>query len=546
MRRQSDAGGDTLRTAITAAAIVVVAATFAATQWDVASRVGSWLTTATSGPFVRNAVLVLATLGPGVVASVALRGRQRDAGARRELAERSVHDSLTGLPNREQLISMINRGIRTTRDGTTRCAVLFCDLDRFKQVNDTYGHEVGDQLMVAVGERISGLMEDHQWALRYGGDEFVIVAGDLRGPLDAERLAGRLLRALESPFELGIDTVRISASIGVALTERSGSDPHDLLRDADLAMYTAKLEGHNIRMYERTMRGRISRADTVAELASAVEAGELSVWYHPVLSVLDGALAAVRAEVHWHSEDHADLSARELSVALEETGLMVRVGAWCIEQACRDARRWNEVAPNAPAVQVLVPVSTRLLARASFRDQVAEALAVSGARRNQLCLVVGSHSLSGDISDAWTMLRHVRTLGVQVVLDGFGASGSSLGDLREARLDQLCIDPVLVSGLDHEGHGGEDSAIVEHAVALAHQLGVVVTAERVTNAGQLAVLRRLGCDRASGPFVGTALRPEDVELLVPRSLQGLHRRETLGTAQPALPRLRAFGGSADV
>jgi EAL domain-containing protein (putative c-di-GMP-specific phosphodiesterase class I) len=197
--------------------------------------------------------------------------------------------------------------------------------------------------------------------------------------------------------------------------------------------------------------------------------------------------------------------------ALEETGLILPVGAKALEDACRHARVWRDLNPGAPAVQVTVPISARQLAQAGFRDLVAEILGRTGAERSQLCLAVSDGSLADEITEAWTMLRHARVLGVHVALDGFGAGTSSLADLRRARLDQLCLHRSLVAGLDQDA---EDLVIVQNVIALVHQLGMIAIADRVEHASQLARLRQLGCDRAMGPFFGMALAPEEVDLIV--------------------------------
>jgi diguanylate cyclase (GGDEF)-like protein len=533
-------GDDRWSIAIAGSVAAVATAAVLAAGTDLAASVGNWFVT--SAPFAANAVLASVTVGPLAVAIAAICLHQRDAGTRRELARRSSQDALTGLPDRTRLDGLIARAVRTTRDGAHQCAVLFCDLDRFKQVNDAYGHDVGDHLMVAVAERITAELTGPQWAVRYGGDEFVIVAGGLRGAVDAERLAGRIIRSLEQPFELGPDAIRISASIGVALSERGASVDTDLLRDADIAMYHAKSKGSgSVSLFDRTMRGRLSRATASSELEAAVENGEIGVRYAPVMAIQDGALLAVRAELHWEHGAPRRVSPRQLVTALEDTGLIVRVGAWLIEECCRHAQHWRTVRPSQAALQVLVPVPARLLAQASFRDNVAKALAATGTRQNQLGLVVGDHTLDTQITDAWTMLRHVRTLGVRVVLDGFGSGRSSVADLRHARLDQLYLDPELVEGLDHST---EDAAIVTHLIALAHELGIIVTADDITSPSQLAVLRRLGCDRVSGPFLGLALLPDDVDLLLGAPLPPAPPPPQ-DDAQ-LLPRLRVFGGPAEV
>jgi EAL domain-containing protein (putative c-di-GMP-specific phosphodiesterase class I) len=218
------------------------------------------------------------------------------------------------------------------------------------------------------------------------------------------------------------------------------------------------------------------------------------------------------------------------------------VGTWALGEACNDARRWRTLAPNRTPLQVVVPITARQLAQSNFRDVVAATLKSTGIERTQLCLAVGDGSLVDDITDAWTMLRHARTLGVQVALDSFGAEGSTLADLRRVRLDQLWLDRALISGL---GAGSDDTVIVEHLVEMARRLNLITVATAVDNATQLAQLRRLGCDRAQGPFLGVALTVDEIDLLVttdhapddpPVAASPVH-------AVAGLPRLRAYDAS---
>jgi diguanylate cyclase (GGDEF)-like protein len=512
---------------------VVVAVVAVADRGDVAAPLGSWL--AGSDRFAANAVLALFLSAPIGLAALAVVYQHASADAHRELDHRSRHDSLTGLLNRSSLDQAVRRAVRTTRDGVHLAAVLFLDLDRFKQVNDSYGHTVGDELMVAVARRIKAVLGPNHLALRHGGDEFVIVAGSLLSSLEAETLAGRLVRTLEAPFELGLDTVRISVSIGVALSDRCGAGSDGLVDDADLAMYAAKAAGPgSVRVFEPAMRARLSRATAAPRLRAAIDAGELRLRYVPILGIETGALVGVRAEQRWTGSGPAPAAGRQLVDALEDTGLIVVAGNRALREACAQLEAWKAGAPGAVAPQVAVPVSPRQLAQAGFRDFVAHTLGELGTSPSQLCLVVGDRALAHEITDAWTMLRHVRTLGVQVALEGFGAGTSALADLREARVDQLWIHPQLVAGLRP---GSEDEAIVEHVIALAHRLEITVVAEDVETATQHALLRRLGCDRATGPFFGVDLGPDDVELLLPPAPVRPAREEPL---EPRLPRLRTF------
>jgi len=529
---------------VLAAVASAAAAALLATPLGVAGALGRWFDD--SDPLIANVVL-FAVIAPPLTWALLVRRRERKAAsARRELARLSRHDPLTGLSNRAALYDVLARGLRDATHTTVHCAVLFCDLDRFKLVNDTYGHEIGDKLMIAVAGRIKDATGNEGWALRYGGDEFIVVQ-PVAGRNEAERMATRLVNALETPFEIGTDTMRISVSIGVALSDAGSSTPDDLLRDADVAMYQAKATGAgSICVYDQSMRARLSRATAEARLRSAMDKGELQLRYEPVLTVRDGHLAAGRASLHWEDPQRGAVPSKEFMPALEETGLILEVGTWALAQACNDARRWRSLAPDHDPLQVVVPITARQLAQSNFRDLVAAILKNTGVERTQLCLAVGDGSLVNDITDAWTMLRHARTLGVNVALDSFGAEGSTLADLRRVRLDQIWLDHELITGL---GAGSDDAVIVEHLIQMARSLNLVTVATNVDSATQLAILRQLDCDRAQGPFVGLALSTDEIDLLVTSAPAA--PAEPALSASPAhssatvagFPRLRTFGQS---
>ena len=513
-----------------------------ATRAGLAEGLADWFSRA--DPFVANLALTM-LVGPSLlIALVSQRRRRKSIDAQKELSRLSRHDSLTGLPNRTSLATVVGRGMRSVDHHTMYVAALFCDLDRFKVVNDTYGHEVGDQLMVRVARRIQDVVGRQGTAVRYGGDEFIVIQR-VAGRSEAERMAQRLVEAIEVPFEVGMDTMRISVSIGVALSDVNTADADDLVRDADVAMYQAKAAGAGaVCVYDPSIRARLSRSTAESRLRWAIDHHEIRLLYEPVLTVRDGTLVAVRARLDWEDPHRGSVPPREFIPALEETGLILEVGTWALGEACSNARRWRELAPERVPLQVVMPITARQLAQSNFRDLVAAVIEHSGAERAQLCLAVADGSLVDDITDAWTMLRHARTLGVQVALDSFGAGGSTLADLRRARFDQLWVDHALIAGIDA---GSDDAIIVEHLIEMAHRLDLVTIATDVDNATQLATLRRLGCDRAHGPFLGVALTRDEIDLLVTRPVPAPTRptpdpnpAPVASSAVSALSRLRSY------
>jgi EAL domain-containing protein (putative c-di-GMP-specific phosphodiesterase class I) len=295
------------------------------------------------------------------------------------------------------------------------------------------------------------------------------------------------------------------------------------------------------------MRARLSRSTAEARLRWAIDHSEIRLLYEPIVTVRDGTLVAVRARLHWEDPHRGSVPPREFIPALEDTGLILEVGTWALGEVCRNAQRWRALAPERVPLQVIMPITSRQLAQSNFRDLVAAMLSNSGAERTQLCLAVADGNLVDDITDAWTMLRHARTLGVQVALDSFGAAGSTLADLRRARFDQLWLDHALIAGL---GVGSDDAIIVEHLIEMAHRLNLLTIATDVDSATQLAILRRFGCDRAHGPFLGVPLTHEEVDALVaPEEQAPTGLLSAVGPA-PVVPastlrRLRSYGTSSD-
>ena len=520
-------------------------AALVATRAGLAEELAHWFSQA--DPFVANLGLTM-LVGPSLVVALVTRRRHRKAvDAQKELSRLSRHDPLTGLPNRTSLPAVVRRGMRAVDHHTMCVAALFCDLDRFKVVNDTYGHEVGDQLMISVARRIQEVVGRAGTAVRYGGDEFIVIQ-PVAGRSEAERMAHRLVEAIEVPFEVGMDTMRISVSIGVALSDVNTTDADDLVRDADVAMYQAKATGAGaVCVYDPSTRARLSRSTAESRLRWAIDHDEIRLLYEPVLTVRDGTLVAVRARLDWGDPHRGSVPPHEFIPALEETGLILEVGTRALGEACTNARRWRELAPERVPLQVIMPITARQLAQSNFRDLVAAVIEHSGAERAQLCLAVTDGSLVDDITDAWTMLRHARTLGVQVALDAFGAGGSTLADLRRARFDQLWLDHALIAGIEA---GSDDAIIVEHLIEMARRLNLLTVATDVDSATQLAILKRLRCDRAHGPFLGMALTRDEIDLLVARPLPAVEQTPPAMTPSPAassaasaLSRLRSYGDS---
>ncbi len=493
--------------------VVACVALIAVAVWaDAAAR----LKDASSGLTERNlsglvALLVVAPVGSAVYAM----RRYRDGmQARRTLAGLTFHDGLTGLPNRrflgDSFAAMLDD---ERRDGLGNVAVLFIDLDRFKAVNDTYGHEVGDHLMRAVAERLRASVRDSDVVIRYAGDEFIVLVGGVPHHGVAERVASRMIQMLETPFELGQDRIQISASVGIAIDDGT-AQPADLVRDADAAMYQAKTRGPGCAaLFDRSMRDRLTPATAHRRMLEAFDAGQFSVAYRPVVSLWTNRVAAVEAVLQWDEPAHGVVTQSELLPALEDTGLIVPVGAWFLRHACRQSRAWDVAFPGRAPSHVFVPVAARQLSQSDFVDRLRETLAESGAAPETIVLCLDEAALLGDTGMLRQTARAARGLGVRIALVDPGAGLRSLGHVRNLDLDLVVLDASAVAAARNDHR---DASVVAHVVALAKALGIVTFASGAEHAVQVEALRAFGCDLASGSLIAPTLAPDVLDELLRR------------------------------
>jgi diguanylate cyclase (GGDEF)-like protein len=464
-----------------------------------------------SSPF--SSILVLSIIAPVAGALFALRRYREAAGVRKELARLSMHDSLTGLPNRRFLGDGFRAVVRRARRQGSQVGVFFVDLDKFKAVNDTYGHEVGDRLMVAVSRRIEDLIGPEDTAVRYGGDEFVIVTPTLANQSTAERLARRVIESIERPFEFGDDRIQISASVGVALTEESQADPEDVIRDADSAMYAAKARGGNgvVAVFDDSVPDRMTSSTAEKRLRRALDDEEFRLVYQPVVSLQTQRMVKVEALLRWEDPERGVIGPGQFIPALEETGLIVPAGTWALEEACRQACTWQQRYTHHAPLTVNVNVSARQLGQYDFVDVLHRTLERTGVDPSLICLEITEGALMSDVDTAWTMLRQAKGLGVYLALDDFGTGFSSLSFLRQFSLDIVKIDKSFVDGL---GESREDTTIIEHVVGMARGLGMVTVAEGVETADQVRYLRSLECHMAQGYFYSRPQTPDVVDRIM--------------------------------
>jgi diguanylate cyclase (GGDEF)-like protein/PAS domain S-box-containing protein len=445
-------------------------------------------------------------------------GSQTDVTDRRQAEQRlqhdALHDALTGLPNRVLFLDRLEQAIRRAqrRNPPACAAVLFLDLDRFKLVNDSLGHHVGDRLLVAVARRLESTLRPGDTVARLGGDEFTILLDDVCDAREATVIAERVQHTLQDPFHLDGRELVVAASIGIALADPDAS-PADVMRDADVAMYRAKADGKgrhavfDARMHELVMR----RLDLETDLRRAVENEQIDVFYQPIVQAATGRLVGFEALARWRGPDGTPVEPADFVPIAEETGLIVALGRRVLESACRQCAEWREL-PGGAGLTVGVNVSHRQLTEPNFAVELGDVLAATGLDPRALRLEVREHDLSREPEPTRRTLAHVlETLGVRWQIDDFGTGASSLRLLHRFPGDAVKIFGPLVSGMGHDGGSFE---IVKAIVELAHNLGLEVIAEGVETPDQLEHLRVLGCEFAQGFHLSAPLSAPDARALL--------------------------------
>ena len=425
-----------------------------------------------------------------------------DVTGRRELEERiahqALHDALTNLPNRTLFVDRLEQALaRATRRGE-QLAVLFLDLDNFKYVNDSLGHEAGDELLVGVSGRVVSCLRPGDTAARLGGDEFVVLLEDVRDARDAGLVATRIADALRAPFVVDGLEIFASTSVGVAM---GGPDdrPGDLLKNADLAMYRAKEEGKDGHaVFEPGMSARArERLGTEGALRRALEKGgeDFTVHYQSKVSLETGGIIGFEALVRWEHPERGLVAPAEFIPIAEETGLISPLGKWVLREACRQAREWHGRYPSDPPLTMSVNLSARQFRQADLVTTVSGVLEETGLDPRSLILEITESAVMDDARANAETLRELKALGVRIAIDDFGTGYSSLAYLKRFPVDFLKIDRSFVDGL---GEDPDDEGIVSSVVNLAHTLNLRAVAEGVETEQQRALLRHMECELAQG------------------------------------------------
>ncbi|HEX7579932.1 MAG TPA: EAL domain-containing protein, partial [Thermoanaerobaculia bacterium] len=433
----------------------------------------------------------------GIIVDITSRKRAED-----RLLHDALHDALTGLANRALFMDRLDHVIRRARRQGFLFAILFLDLDRFKLVNDSFGHLSGDQLLVAVAGRIASAIRTEDTVARIGGDEFAVLLDGIRDVEEARLAAVRLQASLARPFDVGGRNVFVTASIGIAVGNDDGR-PDDLLRDADTAMYHAKAAGKaQFAVFEPLMRERaVATLQLETALRLAVERKEFEVHYQPILSLGDGRITGFEALVRWHHPERGLLFPADFLELAEETGLILPIGDYVLEESCRRLRAWQEEYPVTPPLSMSVNLSARQFRQADLFERVRLLLEETGIAPGSLALEMTEGILVENTETAMDLLSRLRSIGVRISIDDFGTGYSSLSYLHWLPLDRLKIDRSFVSGM---GENPRNLEILRTIASLAKNLGMDVVAEGVETEDQLAQLRLLPCGFGQGFYFSKA------------------------------------------
>jgi len=455
-------------------------------------------------------------LGQPAVSGIVL--NSRDITDRKQAEEKllhdALHDELTGLPNRALFMDRLRQSMERSRREPERLAVvLFLDLDRFKIVNDSLGHLVGDELLIQIADSLAAVLRPADTIARVGGDEFAILLEGGRDVSDAVRVADRIHERLSEPINLGGHEVFITASIGIAVHTPEYERPEDLLRDADTAMYRAKASGRACHVvFNRVMhRFVMARLQLETDLRRAVDRGQLRIHYQPFIDLASGDVAGFEALLRWHHPRRGLLPPDEFLSVAEETGLIVPMGRYVLAEGCRQIRELQRKHPEMASLKLSVNLSNKQFFQADLFEQILEALAVSGLEPSCLGLEITEGVIIRHADSAASRFSRLKSMGVQLYLDDFGKGYSSLNYLHRFPMDILKIDRSFTSRIeDAEGN----LAIVKAIVTLAHQLGMEVVAEGIQTPEQAAKLRTLGCEYGQGFFFSEPVPADGADALL--------------------------------
>jgi diguanylate cyclase (GGDEF)-like protein len=446
---------------------------------------------------------------------VVYRSNQRQVQLRKQtqdLEYQAFHDPLTGLPNRALFLDRVQHALRRTfrRGGTV--AVLFLDLDQFKYINDSLGHDAGDQLLQGVAQRLLGCVRPADTVARLGGDEFTLLLENIESADQAIAVVERIKRALLAPFAVAGEAVFVAASIGITFSDDQHAAPHDLMRQADAAMYKAKEHGRACyQIFDARKDARaLTRLQWETELRHALERREFAVYYQPLVDLGSSTIVGFEALVRWRHPEHGLVPPAQFIPLAEDTGLILPLGQLVLRTACQQAQAWLARLPAGTPLRISVNLSARQFQHAGLVDDVAQALRDTGLAPHHLQLEITESVVMHSASVALATLQKLKHLGVQLAIDDFGTGYSSLSYLKHFPVDTLKIDRTFVECLDQDS---ANTAIAQAIITLAHTLELHTVAEGVETRAQQQALQALGCEFGQGFFWAQPL-PHDAAVVI--------------------------------
>lgn len=451
--------------------------------------------------------------------------------AQKQIHNLAYYDLVTGLPNRAQLSEQLRYTLKLSKRNDSKFSVLFLDLDHFKQVNDTLGHDAGDELLQQVANRLTSVVretdmisggddddaESKHTVARLGGDEFVVLLGVINRAEDAARVAERIAQAVGMPYELGNNKVNVTTTIGISVYPADGDDFESMMKSADIAMYHAKESGRNgYQFYSRSIHEQaLSRFSLEADLRVAIETGQLTLAYQPKIDMRTGELSGIEALTRWIHPEKGIMNPSVFIPLAEETGLIIPLGRWVLRKACEQMQRW--VNAGWPAMVMAVNCSSVQFTKSNVIEDINEAISLSGLDPKYLEIELTESLLLQDGEKGIQIIKDMKELGIQVAIDDFGTGFSSLSYLKRLPVDKLKIDKSFVDDLAKDSG---DAAIVSAIITLSHNLNLSVIAEGVETQEQFSILRDFKCNEAQGYLISRPLECDELEKWMNNYLSG--------------------------